>query len=214
MKITLLCTDEKHPVNTYLYQWMQRNEDSHEISLIRRKQDLSGGDILFLISCSEIIREEERSLYQASLVLHASKLPQGRGWSPHIWCIIDGENEITLTLLEAEDSVDSGRIWRQVCFPVSPGALWDDINTSLFSAEIELIDFAVNHFDEIEPQEQDSSLEPTYFPRRTPADSCIDPAQSIESQFDLIRVCDPDRFPAYFDLHGHRYKLILEKIND
>ena len=214
MKITLLCTDEKHPVNTYLYQWIQCNEDTHEISLIRRKQDLRGGAILFLISCSEIIRKEERALYQASLVLHASKLPQGRGWSPHIWGIIEGEDEVTLTLLEAEDSVDSGRIWKQVCFPVSPDALWDDINASLFSAEIELIDFAVKQFENIEPQDQDASLEPTYYPRRTPADSCIDPEQSIASQFNQIRVCDPARFPAYFDLHGHRYKITLEKIND
>ncbi len=213
MKITLLCTDEKHPVNYYLHQWMALNKDSHEISLIRRKKDLVGGDLLFLISCSEIVGDRERALYQVSLVMHASNLPRGRGWSPHIWSIIEGAEEITLSLLEAEDRVDSGRIWQQVCLSVPVDALWDDINTSLFSAEIELINFAVKHFNRIEPQEQDSSIEPTYYPRRTPADSRIDPDQSIVSQFNKIRVCDPDRFPAYFDLHGHRYKITLEKIN-
>lgn len=28
---------------------------------------------------------------------------------------------------------------------------------------------------------------------------------------DLIRICDPDRFPAYFELHGHKYNIRLEK---
>jgi len=213
MKITLLCTDEKHPVNNYLHQWMELSQDFHEISLVRRKQDLLGGDILFLISCSEIVGAEERALYRVSLVIHASKLPQGRGWSPHIWRIIEGAEEVTLSLLEAEDKVDSGRIWQQICFSVPADALWDDINASLFSAEIELINFAVKHFNSIEPQEQDSSIEPTYYPRRTPVDSRIDPDQSIASQFNQVRVCDPGRFPAYFDLHGHRYKITLEKIN-
>lgn len=213
MKITLLCSDEKHPVNAYLDQWVERNRDSHEISLVRKKKDLPGGDILFLISCSEIIRAEERSLYSASLVLHASDLPRGRGWSPHIWGIIEGAEAITLSLLEAEDQVDSGRIWQQIRFPVAAGALWNEVNTKLFAAEIELIDYAVQHFADIQPQDQDSSVEPTYYPRRSPEDSRIDPEQSLASQFNQMRVCDPARFPAYFDLHGHRYKITLEKIN-
>ena len=214
MKITLLCSDIQHPVNAYLTQWMQRNEGGHDISLVREKSALSGGDLLFLVSCSELIGKQERNLYQSSLVLHASKLPRGRGWSPHIWQIIEGSGEVTLTLLEAEDRVDSGRIWQQVSFNVPPDALWDEINASLFSAEIELIDFAVKNFRNIEPLEQDGSVEPTYYKRRSPNDSCIDPTQSIASQFNLMRVCDPKRFPAYFDLHGHRYKITLEKIHD
>ena len=214
MKITLLCSDEEHPINAWLEQWIQRHSGVHEISLVRHKEELRGGDILFLISCAQIIGAEERALYNADLVLHASDLPQGRGWSPHIWRIIEGADEITLSLLEAEDQVDSGRIWQQVCVPVVPHALWDEINADLFAAEIELLDYAIQHFSSIEPQEQDISIEPTYYPRRTPADSRIDPEKSIVSQFNQMRVCDPTRFPAYFDLHGHRYKITLEKIHD
>ncbi len=51
-------------------------------------------------------------------------------------------------------------------------------------------------------------------PRRTPADSQVDPLQSITSQFDRIRVCDPNRFPSFIELHGKKYKLILEKMDD
>lgn len=214
MKISLLCSDEAHPVNTHLARWSEKNRDVHQIAIVRQKKDLPGGDILFLVSCSEIMSAADRAVYGACLVLHASKLPLGRGWSPHIWQIIDGAQEITLSLLEAEDKVDTGRIWRQITIPVPKHALWNEINERLFNAEIELIDLAVREFDTVVPRGQDTATEPTYYPRRTPDASRLDPERSIASQFDLIRICDPTRFPAFFELHGHQYKLTLEKMND
>ena len=90
MKITLLCSDPLHPVNGYISKWIRKNEKTHEISLVRKVSELMGGDILFLLSCSEIIAEYVRKKYKFCLLLHASDLPKGRGWSPHIWEIING----------------------------------------------------------------------------------------------------------------------------
>ena len=105
-------------------------------------------------------------------------------------------------------------VWKKVNFPVQKQALWDEISHSLFQAEIDLIDFAVEHYYDVKPCEQASEIVPTYYARRTPEDSRINPELSIVEQFNQIRVCDPNRFPAYFDLHGQRYKLTLEKMND
>lgn len=214
MKISILCSDENHPVNAHLHRWIEQNSNAHEISLARKKKNLPGGDILFLISCAEIISAADRGAYKASLVLHASKLPIGRGWSPHIWQIIEGAEEITLSLLEAEDSVDSGKIWGQQTFPVPKHALWDEINELLFSAEIQLMDFAIREFQTITPQPQDLAIAATYYAKRTPDSSKLNPSQSLASQFNLMRTCDPSRFPAFFELHGKKYKIQLEKIDD
>ena len=154
MKISLLCSSEFHPVNGHLEKWIERNRCTHDITLARRKKDLPGGDILFLISCGEVISADDREMYRASLVLHASDLPRGRGWSPHVWQIIEGARRITLSLLEAEDRVDSGRIWKQVVVPISEHSLWDELNKLLFDAEMELVDFAVSNFETIQPQQQ------------------------------------------------------------
>lgn len=214
MKISFLCSNPRHPVNDYLYAWIKKNNSKHEIELVRQKKELSGGDILFLISCTEIISSQERNAYISCLVLHASDLPKGRGWSPHIWNIIEGKEELTLTLLEANDEVDSGRVWKKLNFQVPKHALWNEINAQLFEKEIELIDFAVSNFKSVSPKPQDPNIKSTYYPRRTPDDSAIDPFKSIESQFDKIRVCDPDRFPAHIEMYGERYKIILEKVDD
>lgn len=214
MNITLLCSDASHPVNDYLYAWIKQHGGTQNIQLVRKKADATGGDILFLISCAEIITSHDRSKYRASLVLHASDLPLGRGWSPHIWGIERGDDSITLSLLEAEDKLDSGRIWRKTTIPVPKHALWNEINHLLFEAEIAHINFAVENFDVVVPYPQSTETEPTYFAKRSPANSKIDPEMTIAEQFNLIRVCDPNRFPAYFEHLGHRYTLKIEKSDE
>lgn len=214
MKVSILCSNPKHPVNAYLLPWLERQRNFHEIELVCKITELNGGDMLILVSCSEIVNSDVRALYGVSLVLHASDLPQGRGWSPHIWEISSGASQLTLSLLEAQDKVDKGRIWKKVRIPVPPTALWDEINHSLFTAEVELIDFALASYGCIQPQEQSTDVKSTYYRLRTPEDSRIDPNQPLGDQFDLIRVCDPDRFPAFFEYRGQRFTLKLEKLHD
>ena len=214
MKVSIVCSNPSHPVNAYLSAWAHRHSQDHNIEIVRKKSELTGGDILLLVSCGEIISAKDRAPYGVCLVLHASDLPRGRGWSPHIWELASGASCITLSLLEVEDKVDSGRIWQKVQIPVSPTALWDEINHLLFTAEVQLMDFALASFGHIHPQEQSKDLEPTYYRLRTVQDSRIDPQQSIADQFDLIRVCDPHRFPAFFEYRGQRFFLKLEKLND
>ena len=213
MNITILCSKESHPVNDHLVRWTRKHGDEHEIVLVRRQADLSGGDILFLVSCSEIIGSVKREKYGACLVLHASDLPNGRGWSPHIWEILSGAETLTVCLLEAGDEVDSGAIWSKVNLSVPKSALWDEINQQLFEATILLMDYAVKGYETISPQPQDTNIKPTYYHRRDPEHSRLDPNQTLTSQFDLIRVCDPERFPAFFEIHGQRYTLRIEKMD-
>lgn len=193
---------------------MEKNSAHFVIELVNEKSKLSGGDILFLISCTEIVRAEDRAAYLHSLVLHASDLPSGRGWSPHIWQILEGAEEVVLSLIEADDNIDSGPIWKKSRIYFPKHMLWNEINDQLFSAEIELIDFAVNNFLRISPSPQDEKLKSSYYPKREPVDSRVDPFRSISEQFDKIRICDPERYPAFFELYGHKYKLILEKIDE
>ena len=211
MKITILCSDALHPVNEHLKSWIAKHQ-VHQIDLVRSKSDLTQGDLLFLISCSEIVSEEDRKPYSKTLVIHASDLPDGRGWSPHIWQIIGGATVLTLTLLEAANKVDSGDIWTKLQINVSKDALWDEINQAVFDAELKLMDFAIDNFGVTQPQAQSSLIEPSYHLKRSPSDSKVDAQKSIKEQFDLIRVCDPNRFPAYFELHDHKYTIRLEKV--
>ncbi|MEQ9638113.1 MAG: formyltransferase family protein [Devosia marina] len=212
MRITIICSSSEHPVNAWLQRWIAANGDVHEISLLRRIEEIAGGDILFLISCTQIVTAEHRALFDCTLVIHASDLPLGRGWSPHVWAIAQGAEQIAVTLLEAEDKVDSGAIWGQLRLDIPRHFLSGEINAALFDAELQLMDLAISLHGTNPGVPQRTDIEPSYLPKRTRDDSRVDPSLSIAEQFDLIRVCDPERFPAFFEIHGHRYKIILEKI--
>lgn len=210
MRVSILCSDARHPIFPWLEEWAARHGHDHDVELVRRKEDLSGGEILFLISCHEIIRDDVRARYDATLVIHASDLPLGRGWSPHIWQILDGKPQVPVSLIEAEDVLDSGAIWAQTAFRVEGHETFNEINAKLFDSELELMDFALTNFGKVTPRPQDGRA-PTHYRQRTPEDSRIDPARSIADQFDLLRVADPQRFPAFLEFRGHRYVICIMK---
>ena len=211
MKISILCTDPNHPVINSLQAWMDvMTSKGYTTTLVFDKAELQGGDILFLVSCSQMIRDAERQKYKATLVLHASDLPKGRGWSPHIWSILGGANQITASLLEASEPVDSGAIWLKAKFTLEGHELLPEINAKLFAAELLLMTQAVEKFEAIKPIVQVGEPGP-YMPKRSPADSQLDPHKTIAEQFDLLRVVDSQRYPAFFKYRGKRYLIQIEK---
>jgi methionyl-tRNA formyltransferase len=210
-KVTVLCGDVSHPVNSVLHEWASRQSAGTTVELLHEKTALGTGDLLVLVSCHQMVEASLRERFGRCVVIHASDLPLGRGWSPHIWQILEGRSEITVTLLDAADKIDTGDIWKQVSVQVSPHALWDEINRQIFATVIELLDYAVENWDRVTPKPQRSDIEPTYYRRRTPADSRLDPDKTLAEQFNLLRVCDPERYPAYFELFGERFVIRIEK---
>lgn len=212
MEICIVCSDEKHPVVSHLREWIKKtNNKGHSAKLVFNTESLGTGDILFLVSCTEIIGKSERDKYGATLVLHASDLPEGRGWSPHIWEILAGNQEITVSLLEAQEPVDSGPIWLKTKFTLEGHELLPEINKKLFEAELSLMDNAVDNYGKFVPEEQSQDIPPSFWPRRTPEDSRLDPEKTIAEQFNLLRVADSERYPAFFEYQGQKYILKVEK---
>jgi methionyl-tRNA formyltransferase len=214
MKVSILCTDPNHPVVGSLRTWVEDvSSKGHIATLVFDKSKLCGGDILYLVSCSQIIHDAERNKYRVVLVLHASDLPRGRGWSPYIWSILNGENQITVSLIEASDPIDSGAIWLKTTFDLEGHELLSEINTKLFEAELFLMTQAMEQFDRIIPIQQMGDSGP-YMKKRTPEDSQLDPHKSLADQFNLLRVVDSVRYPAFFEYHGKRYLIKVEKVEN
>lgn len=211
MKIDVLCTDQNHPITPALQAWCAAQSSAHKTRLLHDKSELGSGNILFLISCSQLICAQDRAHYDHVLVLHASDLPKGRGWSPHIWDILAGKTKLTLSLLYAEDGVDTGDILEQMHMDIPRHALYDEINAILFKAELRMMGRAITLIEIAAPARPQQETQADYHPRRTPRDSKLDPKQSLVALFDQIRIADPARYPAYFELHGQRYDIKITK---
>lgn len=214
MNISVLCTDKLHPIIPDLLEWKKKiTELGHEVSILHDPSEITNGAFLFLVSCSQILNRKIVENFAHTLVLHASDLPNGRGWSPYIWNILNGERKITVTLLEAAEKVDSGKIWLKSSFELEGHELADEINKLLFETEIMLMTEAIANKNNIQPYEQIGEAD-RYWPKRTPEDSRIDPYKTIAEQFDLMRIADHQRYPCFFDYMGKKYLLKLEKIKE
>jgi len=212
--ISIIITSKDHPINPVIEEWVKIKKAEFNINIVRNPEDLKGGDILFLISCSDIIKPEILSKFRKSLVIHASDLPKGRGFSPHIWAILNGEDTLFISLIEASEKVDRGNIWEQLERRIPKSYIYEDIQGVINSAHCELMDFALTNFYTVCPKEQSTSIEPSYHAKRTPEHSRLDIDKSIREQFDLLRVSDKNRFPAFFWHHGKRFKVVIESYDE
>ena len=214
MKAIVLISDKGHPIYKRLVNWKDSIKDIHQISICNSVDEINdNAHILFLVSCTEIVTKKIRSFFDYTLVLHASDLPEGRGWSPHIWKILEGKNKIVLSLLSAEDKVDTGDIWKKVDINLTGYELYDEINEKLFDAEIHLMNWSLDNIKTSSPTPQ-KKINTVHYRKRTPKDSKLDINKPLKDQFNLLRIGDPDRYPCYFEIDDHKYKIIIEKLNE
>ncbi|MWV55310.1 formyltransferase family protein [Chlorobium phaeovibrioides] len=183
----------------------------HWVSWVNAPAEVPEGDLCFILNCSKLVKPDVLSRNTHNLVIHASDLPKGKGWSPWTWLIVEGSNEIPLTLFEAEASVDSGVIYLQKWVQFKGDELIDEIRKTLAEEMVKMCQQFVEDYPDIVQQGRVQVGPESYYPRRCPANSALDPDKSISQQFNLLRVVDNDRYPAFFEHNGCRYVLKIEK---
>ena len=85
----------------------------HAVRWIHDPCQLASGDVCLLLSCGRMLSAEQLALHCHNLVVHESALPQGQGWSPMTWQILEGASSIPITLIEATAALDAGPIYFQ-----------------------------------------------------------------------------------------------------
>lgn len=210
MKITLVCDNKESWIMPYVKRLNDLIlENRHESKIVSRYEDISSGDLAFYLGCENIVSSEILSLNKKNLVVHESKLPEGRGWSPVTWQILEGKNIIPITLFEADLKVDAGDIYIEDEIHLCGYELLDEIKDLQGIYTIKLVMNFIDAYPNITGKKQEGKA--TYYPRRMPKDSQIDINSTIKEQFNLLRVVDNDRYPAYFILDGIRYNIKIEK---
>lgn len=177
----------------------------HPAGSFNRQRDVAEGDIAFYLSCTGITRPELLLRNSWNIVVHASALPQGRGFSPLVWQTLEGKTTIPLTMITMAEDVDTGDILMRRDLKFGGHELNDEMRDSMGRAIVQMcFDFATASSPP-EPQAQKGAG--SWYPRRSPADSVLDPEKTISEQFDLLRVVDNEIYPAFFYLRGQRYTL-------
>lgn len=180
--------------------------------LVRDHDSIGDGDVAFYLGCVKVTPPAVLARHRRNLVVHASDLPRGRGFSPLSWLVIAGESRIPVCLLEAVDQVDAGPIVYKDYVPLAGHELIGELRDIIGRKTVELCGRFL-----AEPQPLPGVAqtgEPSQYPRRRPQDSRLDPFKTIAEQFDLLRIVDNEQYPAHFDLRGHRYRIRIEKMEN
>ena len=191
---------------------MEWEAQGHTVTVGYQVDDLPSGDFCFCLGLSQLMPDAVRARFKHVLVVHESDLPNGRGWSPLTWQILEGKNQISVTLFEAEADVDSGPVYAQQWLTFEGYELIDELRAAQASATQTLCRWFVDEYPESAEQVKPQSGVPTYYQRRRPADSELDAEKTLAEQFDRLRVADNDRYPAFFRCRGEAYALRIDRM--
>jgi|LauGreDrversion4_2_1035121.scaffolds.fasta_scaffold19034_3 UDP-2,4-diacetamido-2,4,6-trideoxy-beta-L-altropyranose hydrolase len=170
-------------------------------------------DVCVVLGYTQILNSKARDKFRSVVVVHESPLPEGRGWSPMTWRVLEGIKEMTLTLFEAADDVDSGDIYLQSQVALTGVELIEDLRRVQASESFRLIEKFLSAFPKILGSGQAQVGNPSYYPRRHPVDSRCSSASTIDEIFDLLRVSDPDKYPVTFEKNGQIFTLTIKSYN-
>lgn len=210
MKISIVIDNPKSWIAPYAEKLRARlAENKHEMKIVNEYARIEKGDIAIFLSCENIAKSKILSQNQHNLIVHESDLPKGRGWSPLTWQVLEGKNKIPVVLFEAGLDVDNGDIYFKENLEFKGHELVDEMRQAQGLATIRLVLKFIESYPKIRGKKQIGRS--SYYRRRLPEDSRLDINKTIKEQFNLLRVADNERYPAFFKHKGQVYIVKIYK---
>ncbi len=137
--------------------------------------------------------------------VHGSLLPAYRGAAPVQRCLINGEKETGITVMQMAEGMDTGDMLLKESTPIDPEETFDELMERLGIMGGKLLVKALENIDTLVPEAQDESLA-TYAPMITKDMALIDFSKTAQEVHDLIRGLSSNP-GAYFMLGDKRIKV-------
>jgi methionyl-tRNA formyltransferase len=204
----IVLTDRHSWISPYLEDLVEEwGVTGHECKIENNSGDVETADFCFCLSYSKILPAKVRANFKHTLVVHESNLPDGRGWAPMTWQILNGSNHIAVTLLEAVDAVDAGPIYLQEWIELNGTELNYEWRKLQAEATKRLCTEWIDTYPAVLNLARQQVGVESFYARRRPKDSKLDVEKSLTSQFNLLRVVDNNYYPAFFEIYGKRFEI-------
>lgn len=207
-KVTFLLDKSNDWLSEYLEQ-TKWNRSKYNITISYDFKKVLNQDIVFILGYTKILDDNFLCQNKLNLVIHESSLPHGKGFAPLQWQILEGHNKIPIVLLEAASNVDTGDIILEDTIILDGKELYREIRSKQADVTINLIKKFLSIYPVFSRRKQIG--EESFYSRRNKSDSEIDFKKTIESQFNLLRICNNEDWPAFFIHDGIKYYLKITK---
>jgi len=171
-------------------------------------------EIVFVLGYTKILPESFINKNNIVLIVHESNLPKFRGFAPVQWQILKNRKNIinSLVLLGNNEKVDSGKIVLQNKILLKGHELYNEIREEQFNSTYKLIKKFLYIYPNFKIRKQKGKS--TFSRKRKPEDSKININKNIKSQFNLLRICNNNDWPAFFLHKKNKYILKIFKSNE
>jgi len=175
-------------------------------------------DLLFSCGYQFFIPKEVYGRAKLAVNFHPALLPKHRGKYLN-YILINRDEYSGITAHVIDDSFDTGAIILQKKFKTSPFDTIYSLYRKSSELEIELMEELIQKYiaGDIAFKEQNETEASSYFDKRTPENSEIDPKKSILDLFYEIRAFDSELYPAFFFMEGQKVYIKIfrkNKLND
>lgn len=165
------------------------------------KEALDNCSVGISVNWRSIIPESILDIFDHGILnAHAGNLPKYRGNAAPNWAIINGEEEIVITIHKMVKEIDAGPIFDQRTYMLTSRTRIGDIYEFLYQSVPDMYDEIINKLEtgEVNPEAQptDPSKILRCYPRK-PQDSRLDWGQSADHLDRIVRASSEPLFGAY-----------------
>lgn len=185
-------------------------DNEHTVYVIHDSKVECVGDICFMLSCTKLVNQKFMQQFENCIVVHASDLPKGKGFSPLQHQILDGKNSITLTLFEAVTEVDAGPFYFKDNIIFEGHELLGELREKMADKIIEMCQYYIEHRNELKPTPQPSIPE-TFYRKLAHEDDRLNINDTILNQINHFRIADNEKHPLWFEYMDHEYTVEIRK---
>ena len=208
-KVTFLLDKKNLWFEKQLRNYKFKNRNKYVFSISKDYRKIKKQNIVFPISYTRILPKKFLTNHEYVLIPHPSKLPKDKGFAPIQNQILKKERKIFISLIKAVEKVDEGPICIQNYFDIDKTDLSIDIRRKQGKAYLKIIEDFLNIYPKVNFKAQIGKG--NFNKKRTPNDSEINANKSIKAQFDKIRICDNEAYPAFFFLNKKKFIIKIYK---
>ena len=141
---------------------------------------------------------------------HETPLPEGRGFAPIQWSVLNKREHLVITLYKLNIGVDDGEIINQVRKPI---AKLDTVKVLDLKRKEGIKEGFRIFIDELEQGYivlRGQTGRPSYSKKRTPESCELDVNKTLANLWDHIRICDNEKYPAWFKINNKKITIKYE----
>ena len=209
INITFLLDTKNNWILKYLNFNSFRKYKKYNFKIKNDYKSIKNQDIVFPMNYTKILPKKFLQRNNLILVIHSSNLPQDRGFAPVSNQILKGKNTIHFSLIKAEEKVDTGNVCFRSKIRLDGTELYDELRKKQAFEFKKIINKFLKIYPNLKFKKQKGIS--SFNVKRTPSDSELNVHKSLKSQFNLLRICDNNKFPSFFYLKSQKYILKIFK---